>query len=107
MFGACGRAGDSMVPYVSVCLGYVGVDFGRVGGFVCLCFLRLLVLVAAMVSSVSFGSCWYRSPQWFRLFLFVLFWSRSVSVVSFVSVCLGWFKCWVLGAKKTGRGDAY
>ena len=92
-----------MVPYVSVCLGYAGVvvgcgggfvrlflvdgaGFGLGGGFVCFFWLVLVSVVAVV---------------WF---LFVSFWSRSVSAVS---VCLGRFKCWSLGAKKAGASRIF
>ena len=105
-FGFFGRAGDSVVPYVSVCLGYVDVVFGRGGGLVCLFFMWLvLVLVAAVVSSVSFGWCWFWSSQWFRWFLFFRLCRRPFRwfrLFLFVSVGVG-LSVGFLGAGKARR----
>ena len=100
-----GRAGASVVPCVCVCVGYVGVGVVRGGGFVCHCFLWLLALVAAVVSSVSFGFVFVSVVAVVSFVSICFAWSKSVSAVSFVAVCLGWcwFKCWVLGAEKARR----
>ena len=93
-----GRAGESVASYLSDWVASAS----------------LAVVEAVSTVSVSCGCfwsrrrfrlflflwCWFRSPQWFRLF-FISSWSRPVSVVSFVWVGVG-LSVWFLGRKKCG-----